>query len=206
MVTMDLAGRARRLSESAPDQRRLVVMTSHPAPRISIVYATAQGSTREIAEYLGENLTARGATVEVADAEHAPELSRFDAVVIGSAVHNMALLPDAATYIASHHDELAARKVWLFSVGVGPALYGPVGRLTPKRIAALRDSIDTVDYRAFAGHYERAGVSLGARALFRVLGGTRYGDLRDWTAIASWADSIALTLGLPRPASVPTHP
>lgn len=65
-------------------------METNTLPRIAVIYATAQGSTREIAEFIAANLTARGATVEVADAEHAPDLSRFDAVILGSAVHNRA--------------------------------------------------------------------------------------------------------------------
>lgn len=185
-------------------------MDNHTLPRISVVYATAQGSTREIAEYLAADLAARGATVEVADVEHAPDLSRFDAVVLGSAVHDRALLPEAVEYIATHRDELQARDVWIFSVGLGPALRGPIGRrlgrAVPKRIAAARDAAGAREYRSFAGHYERAGVSWQARTIYRLVGGTRYGDLRDWTAISFWSDSIAQALRLPQPRSIPTHP
>ncbi|MTE14322.1 flavodoxin domain-containing protein [Nocardia aurantiaca] len=179
-------------------------------PRIAVIYATAQGSTREIADFIGAYLAARGATVEVADTEHAPELSRFDAVVLGSAVHDRALLPELEEFVRPHRHELRARRVWLFSVGLGPALVGPigrrVGRIVPKEIAALRDSIEPVDYHAFAGHYERAGVSLPARTIYRVLGGTRYGDLRDWSAITLWSDAIAQALNLPQAQATPTHP
>lgn len=178
--------------------------------RIAVIYATAQGSTREIADFLGDKLTARGARVEVADADHAPDLSRFDAVVLGSAVHDLALLPEMAEFVQSHRNELRAMRVWLFSVGLGPALKGPIGtrmgRTVPKKIAAVRDSIEPREYRAFAGHYERAGVSLPARTAYRLLGGARYGDLRDWTAISIWADAIAEELELPQAQSIPSHP
>ncbi|WP_459958665.1 flavodoxin domain-containing protein [Nocardia sp. IFM 10818] len=179
-------------------------------PRIAVVYATAQGSTREIAEYIGEDLSARGATVEIADVEHAPDLTRFDAVILGSAVHDMDFLPAATEYVHSHRAELGSRDVWLFGVGLGPALRGPigrrVGRRVPKKIAALRDSINPREYRCFAGHYERVGVSLKARILYRLMGGGRYGDLRDWTAIGLWSYHIAEELRLQRPQSIPTHP
>lgn len=178
--------------------------------RIAVIYATAQGSTRDIAEFISDELAARGAVVELADVEHAPDLSRFDAVVLGSAVHDMDLLPAATEYIRSHTDELLARDVWLFSVGLGPALRGPigrrVGRVVPKPIAASRDSIRPREYKAFAGHYERVGVSLGARTLYRLMGGGRYGDLRDWTAIRVWTDGIGRSLGLPQPKSTSIHP
>ncbi|MFE3756042.1 flavodoxin domain-containing protein [Nocardia tengchongensis] len=179
-------------------------------PRIAVIYSTAQGSTREIADFIGASLAARGAKVELADAEHAPDPTRFDAVILGSAVHDRALLPELDDYTRSHRDELRARPVWLFSVGLGPALVGPIGHLigraVPKRIAALRDTVTPRDYRAFAGHYERAGVSLSARTLYRLLGGSRYGDLRDWPAITAWIDIIAQELKLPRAQAIPTHP
>jgi len=179
-------------------------------PRIAVIYATAQGSTRDIAEFISDALTARNAEVELSDVEHAPELSRFDAVILGSAIHDKALLPAMESYVDTHREALAGTEVWLFSVGLGPALRGPIGkrigRVVPKRIAALRDSISPREYHAFAGHYERAGVSLQARTLYRLMGGDRYGDLRDWAAILAWTTAIASSLGLPHPKSTPIHP
>lgn len=169
--------------------------------RIAVMYATAQGSTRDIAEFIADDLAGRGAQVELSDIEHAPELSRFDTVVLGSAVHDMALLPAATTYLHTNHTALAATDLWLFSVGLGPALRGPVGRVfarrVPKKIAALRDSVAPHEYRAFAGRYDRDRVSQPARTLHLLMGGGRYGDLRDWRAIRNWSARIAESLGLP---------
>ena len=95
-------GRARVLSLALRRRRRLLGMEPQ-LPRIAVIYATAQGSTCEIAEFIAESLKARGAAVELADVEHAPDLTRLDAVVLGSAVHDMALLPnvDAPGFMAS---------------------------------------------------------------------------------------------------------
>ncbi|MFX0577898.1 flavodoxin domain-containing protein [Nocardia nepalensis] len=179
-------------------------------PRIAVLYATAQGSTRDIAEFIGDALAARGAVIELSDIEHAAELSGFDAIILGSAVHDRALLPAMTSYVKTHRDELRQADVWLFSVGIGPALRGPIGRrigrMVPKKVAALRDSIAPRDYHAFAGHYERAGVSLQARILYRLMGGGRYGDLRDWEAILAWVTGIARSLSLPKAKSTPIHP
>ncbi|BDU05979.1 hypothetical protein FMUBM48_22420 [Nocardia cyriacigeorgica] len=179
-------------------------------PQIAILYATDQGSTRDIAEFIADDLTGRGARVALHDIEHAPDLSRFEAVVIGSAIHDMDLLPAASAYIRAHSDELSAARVWLFSVGLGPALRGPVGRrlgrIVPKKIAELRDMISPVEYQAFAGRYERAGVGWKARTIYRLMGGARYGDLRDWVAIRTWSDHVARAVGLPRTATNTVHP
>ncbi|MEU7769560.1 flavodoxin domain-containing protein [Nocardia sp. NPDC049190] len=178
--------------------------------RIAVVYATEQGSTRDIAEFISTDLAGRDAIVEFADIDHAPDLSRFDTVVLGSAIHDRDFLPSAVDYVHMHRRELDDRDVWLFSVGLGPALRGPVGRrvgrIVPKRIAALRDSIGAHEYSAFAGHYEGEGISLRARLRYRLLGGPHYGDLRDWDAIRAWTDTIARSLGLPRARYTTIHP
>ncbi|WP_227999596.1 flavodoxin domain-containing protein [Nocardia australiensis] len=183
---------------------------NHETPRIAVIFATSQGSTREIAEYVGADLANRRADVEVADVAHAPELSRFDAVILGSAVHDREVLPEMSEFVRAHANELTAAEVWIFSVGIGPALRGPIGRWlgrkVPQNIASLRDSVSPKGYRAFAGHYERAGVSLRARALYRLFGGPRYGDLRDWSAISDWSATIARALRLPQPKSIIVYP
>ncbi|MEW1734513.1 flavodoxin domain-containing protein [Nocardia beijingensis] len=177
---------------------------------IAVVYATAQGSTRDIAEFIGTELSSRDAIVELADIDHAPELSNFDTIVLGSAVHNMKLLPSVTDYVHAHRDELVEKDVWLFSVGLAPALRGPIsrrlGRLVPKKIAGLRDSVRAHDYRAFAGRYDSDGISLRTRVLYRLLGKGRYGDLRDWATVRSWTDTIARSLRLPAARSTTITP
>ncbi|MEV6562103.1 flavodoxin domain-containing protein [Nocardia sp. NPDC051756] len=177
--------------------------------RIAIIYATAQGSTRDIAEFIGAELTECGATVELSDFEHAPELSRFDGIILGSAVHNRDFLPAATAFIRTHRAELRRSDVWMFSVGLGPALRGPIGRrvgnTVPKKIAALCETVSPWDYRPFAGHYERVGVSWQARTIYRLLGGARYGDLRNWHAIRTWSTMVAQSLGLANAKAANIH-
>jgi menaquinone-dependent protoporphyrinogen oxidase len=178
--------------------------------RIAVVYATASGTTADIAQFIADELLAHDAVVELADVAHAPELTRFDAVVFGSAIHRRAFLPEAVEYIDTHKLELLDRDVWLFGVGLGPALRGPIGRriarAVPKHIAVLRDSILPHEYHSFAGRYDRAGVDLAARTAYRLVGGPRYGDLRDWGAIRRWTATIATALQLPPAKTATMHP
>ncbi|WP_433664582.1 flavodoxin domain-containing protein [Nocardia sp. CA-128927] len=177
---------------------------------IAVIYATAQGSTRDIAEFIAAGLIDRGAHVELSDFEHAPDLSRFDGIILGSAIHNRDYLPAASAFVRTHRDELRKSDVWMFSVGLGPALRGPIGRrignMVPKKIAALCETVSPWDYRPFAGHYERIGVSWQARAIYRLMGGARYGDLRNWHAIRTWSTMIAQSLGLPNTNLATIHP
>jgi menaquinone-dependent protoporphyrinogen oxidase len=158
-----------------------------------VTYATAAGSTRDVATFIADVLRRRGATVRLAPAAEVTTVAGYEVVVLGSAVHDRALLPEAEAFAGRHRDALLARQVWLFSVGIGPSLRSPIGsrlgQVVPGRIAAVRDSIAARDYHAFAGVVMRRGVPLPARIALRLLGG-RYGDLRDWAAIGAWAGRI----------------
>ena len=66
--------------------------------RVLVVYASDQGSTREIAEFIGTELRMNGFVVNVCAASEKPDVSVYDAVVLGSAVHDRALLPSAERF------------------------------------------------------------------------------------------------------------
>ncbi|MFE3261727.1 flavodoxin domain-containing protein [Nocardia sp. NPDC059091] len=164
--------------------------------RIAVVYATGQGTTKEVAEVIGRELESSGVVVEVVPIGHqVPDLAEFDTVVLGSPVYHDALMKSFVVFAYQRLDQLATPDVWLFSVGMAPALTGRIGRrlarAVPKEIATVRDALAVRGYRAFAGRYERAKLPLRARLRYRLLGGRRYGDLRDWDAITSWATGIA---------------
>jgi menaquinone-dependent protoporphyrinogen oxidase len=171
-----------------------------PAQRVLVVYASDQGSTREIAEFIRTRLRTKGLVATVRAAGERPEVAGYDAVVLGSAVHDRALLPAAERFARGNAEALRARPVWLFSVGIGPSLRGPLGgllrRIVPPAIARVRDLLAPRDYRAFAGVVPRTEFSALSRAFLELCGG-RFGDLRDWRAIESWAGGIAEDLRAP---------
>ncbi|EHY87242.1 flavodoxin domain-containing protein [Saccharomonospora azurea] len=161
--------------------------------KVLVAYATAAGSTEGVASFVADRLRRRGGRVDVIPVDDVPSVEPYDTVVLGSAVHNRAFLPQATTFAHEHRNTLRTKSVWLFSVGIGPSLRGPLGRklgrVVPKHIAAIRDGVEARDYHAFAGVVPREGSPLMARVLLRLFGG-RYGDLRDWDAIESWAGRI----------------
>ena len=91
--------------------------------RILVAVATRHGATREIAEHLasslGSALTDVGAAsdVEVRDVALVGSLDGFDAVVLGSSVHQGHWLEPARTFAESFSDDLKWLPVWLFSNG-----------------------------------------------------------------------------------------
>ena len=63
--------------------------------RVLVAYATAAGSTAGIAERIADVLSDAGCEVRCRPAGPDVELDGVDALVLGSAVHNMAWLPSA---------------------------------------------------------------------------------------------------------------
>lgn len=102
---------------------------------VLVIRASAAGSTAQIAEFLGRRLRDNDLHSQAEPADRAPDSCRFDVVVLGSAIHNGEFLSVSTDYLDRHTAALRDRPNWLFSVGMEPAVRGPVGaifkRLTP---------------------------------------------------------------------------
>lgn len=171
--------------------------------RVLVAYASAHGSTKGIAMAIGARLTQAGLAAEVCAIDAIGPLDSYEAVVLGSAIHNMAWLPEAAAFITRRAAEFATRPVWLFSVssvGETSSFYGPrVGRFMcrmrkeSKEMAGFRHAILPRAHRHFAGGIERSHYNRAGDLFLRAFGGS-YGDHRDWADIGAWADRIAQEL------------
>jgi menaquinone-dependent protoporphyrinogen oxidase len=138
--------------------------------------------------------------VTVQPVDEIDAIKKYDAVVLGSAIHNMAWLPRAAAFMRDNAADLGDRPVWLFSVSsvgetssfFGPRVTGIMRRMRrePKDIAGFRQILDLRDHRTFAGAVERTHWNLAGHLFLKAFGGS-YGDHRDWSDIDTWADRIA---------------
>lgn len=174
---------------------------------VLVAYASALGSTREIAQHLASRLAAALGDVECRSVDEVEAVSGYEAVVIGSAVHNQAWLPAASQFVTRHAPELEKRPVWAFSVGMADALPKPFRRrgaaLQQERLAgALAKQIPLRGHRLFSGVFTSAQMPALFRHLFRFAGG-RFGDLRDWEAVNAWTDQIAAQLATPASSASP---
>jgi menaquinone-dependent protoporphyrinogen oxidase len=159
---------------------------------VIIVVASKHGSTRSIAETVGDELRNRGLNVSIADADGSDvSLDGYDAALIGSAVYVGRWMKDARTFLEANREALRKMPVWLFSSG-------PLGRGSEQSdeladVRAFAGDVQARDHRVFAGKLDRADLSLAERAAVRVVHAP-YGDARDWTEIRSWAQTIAADL------------
>lgn len=166
--------------------------------RVLVAYASALGSTREIAQHIADHMTVALGPVECRSVAEIESVSGYDAVVVGSAIHNQAWLPPALLFVSQHGDELADGPLWAFSVGMSDALPKPFRKrgalLQQQRLerSQFRD-IPLRGHKVFSGVYEAGQMPAPLRLLFRLTGG-RFGDLRDWAAVDGWTDEITAQL------------
>jgi menaquinone-dependent protoporphyrinogen oxidase len=88
---------------------------------VLVVYATRDGQTRKVAERIANVVRVRRHVVELLDAARAPrdvDLSRFQAVFIGSSVHAGGYLRPVVRFVQSHRAQLERLPTLFFSVGL----------------------------------------------------------------------------------------
>jgi menaquinone-dependent protoporphyrinogen oxidase len=159
--------------------------------RILVTAASKYGSTAEIAQRIGEVLTARGHDVSVEPPDEV-EITVFDAVVLGSAVYAGHWLPAAKDLVERSAQELAARPTWLFSSG--PVGDPPKPTEDPVDIAPILEATKATEHRVFAGKIDKQRLSFPERAIVVALR-VGSGDFREWAEVESWAGEIAEALG-----------
>jgi menaquinone-dependent protoporphyrinogen oxidase len=191
----------RDLFQVAPD--RGSTRWEVPVMRVLVAYATDHGSTRGVADRIADRLRQRGVNAEARAAADVLEVSRYEAAVIGSAIHGGKWLLSARQFADRNAASLRERPVWLFSVstlGDEESMFPPrvanrlrAWRKETQEVAELRRLLHPREHRNFAGAIARSHWPATGRASFRAMGG-RYGDHRNWPVIDAWADLIAAQL------------
>ena len=162
---------------------------------VIIVVGSKHGSTRAIAEAVGDELRDHGLDVSIADADAAAiSLDGYDAAVIGSAVYVGRWMKDARTFLEANRELLGKMPLWLFSSG-------PLGEASVQSddladVRAFADDVRARDHRVFVGKLDKADLSIAERAAVRIVH-VPYGDARKWGEIRSWAENIATELTAP---------
>lgn len=165
-------------------------------PRVLVAYGSTNGSTAEIAGWIGEQLRADGIEADVVDADHVDDVAPYDAVVVGGAVYVTRWHPAAQRLTRRHAEALRRRPVWLFSSGPldTSADQGPVTVMRGASKAA--DRVGAVEHVTFGGRIAPDAPSWMAR---RMAGSGLRGDFRNPQRVRAWAGTIARQLLPDRP-------
>ncbi len=178
--------------------------------RILVVYASADGSTAEIARRIAQRLRERGHDVSEQPAGSPGSLHGIDAVVLGSAIHDRQWLDEATSLVDGNRQDFRSRPFWTFSVGMPDALPKAVRKIARTEEDAIVSQLGDLrprGHRLFSGVVKPSQFPLASRIFLRLAGG-RYGDFRDWPAIDRWALEIAdeLDRATARPGAASPQP
>ena len=152
--------------------------------RVLIAYATKNGGTQGLADWLASSLEALGHDVTVAPAATIPAVDDYDCIVVGGALYMFRWHRLARRFVRRHRRQLQKSPVWLFSSG---PLDDSAAKDTIPPVRFVRRTIERIGARGhmtFGGRLE-AGAS---RAKLPT------GDWRDRDQVDDWARQIAAEL------------
>lgn len=156
---------------------------------VLVAYATKTGTTREVAEFVGNRLRERGLTVEVEPVEAIQDASQYSAVVLGSAVRLGKLLGSTIKFAHRHLSGNSGRPVAYFIDCLTMREDTPENRKTAEAIVADLISIqEPVSVGLFGGRVDFSRLDFFTRWMLK--GQIPEGDWRNWDVIGAWTDEL----------------
>jgi menaquinone-dependent protoporphyrinogen oxidase len=162
---------------------------------ILLAYATKYGSTREIAEAMVKALEGKKVKVDLQLASQVSTLEGYQAVVLGAPLFMFKWHKDARRFLKKHKKMLAQMPVAIFAVG--PSFKGDEEEFKgswEQFDKALTDFpwLEPSAKEVFGGKFDPADLSFPFSTTLKDIPAA---DLRDWDAIAKWAEGLVKVLG-----------
>lgn len=162
---------------------------------VLVGYATRYGSTQEVAEAVAAALRERGLAVDLQPMRQVRTLAGYRAVVLGAPLFMFRWHKDALRFLSRHRNALTERPVAVFALG---PVHDPYDEQEWQDSRAQLDKalaefpwLAPVALEVFGGKYDPATLRFPI-SLFA--GKEPASDLRDWTAIRTWASHLAAKL------------
>jgi menaquinone-dependent protoporphyrinogen oxidase len=159
---------------------------------VLVGYATRYGSTQEVAEAVAATLRARGLEVAIEPMRKVRTLDQYRAVVLGAPLYVFHWHKDALHFLARHREALTARPVAVFALG-------PFHE-EEKEFQGSREQLEKelvkfpwlipAAIAIFGGKFDPAKLTF-PHNLVPALKNMPASDIRDWTAIRAWANTLA---------------
>ena len=163
------------------------------AVKVLVAYGSKYGSTKEIAEKIGEAIKQEGLQVEVLSADKVKDVAGYQGVVIGSASYMFNWRKEVKNFITKNEKTLSERPVWIFSSGPlekGDPVQLLKGQVLPKAFQPVVDRIKPRDIAVFHGAIFMEKLNFFEKWMMQRIK-TGVGDFRDWEMITAWAKKVA---------------
>jgi len=161
-----------------------------------VAYGTRTGTTESIAEVVGEILCGQGAEVDLRDARQVEEVSRYDAVVLGSAIRAGNLMPEIVKFVEANQAALEERPLAAFVVCATLKEDTEENREEARAyLDPIRELVDPALEGFFAGAIDGSKLSLPVRLMMKAMK-AEDGDWTDWEAVRAWAGRLPEALRL----------
>lgn len=169
--------------------------------RVLTVYASAHGSTAEVARVIAAVWRGCGIDANVTAIGSVQSLEGYDAYALGSAIHSGLWLPEMATFVRRSLTQLSKKPVYLWLTCV--RILEPQGYayVTNNYLPSILDrKLSFRKIGVFAGKIDFAAINEEEvwTLTFRYDGRENLdrlaGDFRDWEKIRDWAKQIAADL------------
>ena len=164
--------------------------------RILVTYGTKHGSTAEIATRIGERLTAAGFDTDVLQANLGIDVTKYDAMIVGSPMYAGRWLAEPALLLMANRERIGDIAIALFSVGMIDVKHP--GKLREEHDAWVEKAyiqedveLNIVSNATFNGAFWRGNLPTYLRIVDAILRMTPTGDHRQWEEIERWSDDTA---------------
>jgi menaquinone-dependent protoporphyrinogen oxidase len=158
--------------------------------KILIAYASRLGSTGEVAQAIGDQLTAGGHIVDVKRAGDVRDVAAYGSILLGSAARIGRWLPEAIGFLEQNAGALASKPVSYFTVCMTMYQDTPENRVRAQAITSAARAIrEPAAEGFFAGRMDFGKISFMEQMILRAKT-VPEGDYRDWDAIRKWAELL----------------
>jgi menaquinone-dependent protoporphyrinogen oxidase len=158
--------------------------------RILIAYASKSGSTKEIAEFIGEELKLNEYIVDVVSVYDIKKLGHYDAVIVGSAVGGGNWLPAGRFFVEKFAKELDQKPLAIFTVCRLLKEDNEENRIEAKKYSArIRQMVKPLIEGFFAGRVDSNKYSFTESMRIR-MANIPQGDWRKWDLIKEWSHEV----------------
>lgn len=161
--------------------------------RILIAYATRYGSTEEVAKVVATSLNEYKLQTDLLTLQEVRTLVGYSSVVIGAPLYMFRWHKDALRFFSRHRKVLKEMSVAVFALGPTHIPHDENewqdSRVQLDKALSKFNWFKPVSLEMFGGKYDPLKLRFPVKLL---VGKEPASDIRDWKAIRSWADAIAL--------------